>query len=396
MPPLGTGLGLTAALLATALVCLWSVLAVAVLARVRLRGPATPPGPATAPEPISVLKPLCGVDQALEASLRSFFEQRYPDYEIVIGVQDPDDPALAVARKLKAEYPQRACRIVVHNGDGLNPKVANLRGMLAAVSHDLLVISDSNVAVKPGWLGELAAEIARPGVGLVFNPIAGVGERTLGATLENLQLCGPVAAGVAVPTELLGYPAVVGKSMLFRRSVFERLGGFESVASVLAEDYVIGRMFAAAGYGVSLASTPVYNISQSTSVRAFCARQLRWAMLRLRLQPIAYALEPLTSPFAFALLLVLAGLAPWPVLGYGLLATALRDALLFSLLRGPRGLLRALPLLPLRELLSLAVWLAAPCFRHVRWRGHRLRLSAGTRLYVEHPLPLPRLLQIES
>ena len=278
----------------------------------------------------------------------------------------------------------------------MNPKVANLRGMLAAVNHDLIVISDSNVAVGPTWLAQLAADIQQPGVGLVVNPIAGIGERTLGATLENLQLCGPVAAGVAVPTELLDHPAVVGKSMLFRRSLFERLGGFEAVASVLAEDYVIGRMFGEAGYQVRLASAPVYNVNQSTSVRAFIARQLRWAMLRLRLQPIAYALEPLASPFASALLGVLAGVLPPQALGYGLLATMLRDAALFCMLRGPRGLLRALPLLPLRELLALGTWAVAPAFRHVHWRGHRLRLSAGTRLYAERPLEHARLLDIEG
>jgi ceramide glucosyltransferase len=383
---------LAVTLLASGVVVLWSVLAVAALARVRARRSRLP----RSGESVSVLKPLAGVDQALDANLRGFFEQTHPSYEIVFGVQDPRDPALAVARRLKTEYPDVPCRIVVHDAQGMNPKVGNLRAMLAAVHHDLVVISDSNVAVSPGWLNELAAELEQPGVGLVFNPIAGVGERSLGATLENLQLCGPLAAGMAVPTELFGHPTVVGKSMLFRRSVFERLGGFESVASVLAEDYVMGRMFKAAGFRVRMAPTPVRNVSETTSVHAFFARQVRWAMLRLRLQPVAYVLEPLTSPIAFALLTVALGLAPGVVLLWALLATLVRDALLMLLLRGPRGLGRALPLIPLRELLMLAVFVSAPLHRHVSWRGHRLRLSAGTRLYAEHPLPTPTLLRIEG
>jgi ceramide glucosyltransferase len=301
-----------------------------------------------------------------------------------------------VARTLKAEHPAVACRIVVHDGRGTNPKVANLRAMLAGVRHDLVVVSDSNVAVDPEWLGELVAELEHEDAGLVFNPIAGVGERTLGATLENLQLCGPVSAGMALPTELFGHPTVVGKSMLFRRSVFERLGGFESVANVLAEDYVMGRMFSAAGYAVRLARRPVRSVSQSTSVRAFFARQVRWAMMRARLQPLLYSLEPLTSPLQCALLATLFGIAPGRLILPALLATLLRDALLFSALRGPRGLLRALPVLPLRELLMLGAWASAPFHKHVRWRGHRLRLSAGTRLYAEQPIAPPKLLRIES
>jgi ceramide glucosyltransferase len=237
--------------------------------------------------------------------------------------------------------------------------------------------------------------MAQPGVGLVFNLIAGVGERTLGATLENLELNGPIAAGMAVPTELLDHPAVVGKSMLFRRSAFDRLGGFESVASVLAEDYVIGRAFRAAGHAVRLAPTPVCNVSQTTAVRTFFARQLRWAMLRLRLQPFAYLLEPLTRPMLVALCAPLAGLPLGPALVVGFSLTLMRDGAIWWLLRGPVGMLPAMLLLPLRDALMLAAWLGAPWFRHVRWRGRRLRLSAGTRLYAERPLLAQTLLRIE-
>jgi ceramide glucosyltransferase len=378
--------------LALCVVSAWSTLAVVALLRARGRRVSGPAGD----EPVTVLKPLAGVDASLEQNLRSFFAQTYANYEIVFGVQHPNDPALAIARKLKAEHPEQACRIVVHDGQGINPKVANLRAMLSAGSHDLLVISDSNVAVSVDWLHGLVAALEEDGVGLAFSPIAGVGERTLGAALENCQLCGPIAAGMAVPTELFDHPAVVGKSMLFRRSVFEQLGGFESIASVLAEDYVMGRMFAAGGYRVRLASTPVQNVNETTTVRAFIARQKRWAMMRLRLQPIAYALEPLTSPLQFALLASLLGAGSGRLLVFGLVATLLRDAVLFVVLRGRRGLVRNLLLIPARDVLMLWAWAIAPCFRHVRWRGHRLRLSAGTRLYAEEPVSPPTLLRIES
>jgi hypothetical protein len=139
----------------------------------------------------------------------------------------------------------------------------------------------------------------------------------------------------------------------------------------------------------------VCNVSRTTTVRAFFARQLRWAMLRLRLQPFAYVLEPLTSPMLVALFAPLVGLPLGSALAFGFVLTLLRDASIWWLLRGPLGLLPAMLLLPLRDGLMLAAWVAAPWFRHVRWRGRRLRLSSGTRLYAERPLLATTLLRIE-
>jgi hypothetical protein len=145
-----------------------------------------------------------------------------------------------------------------------------------------------------------------------------------------------------------------------------------------------------------MAPTPVQNVGHSTTVHAFFARQLRWAMLRVRLQPLAYALEPCTSPLLIGLIASLAGFGSGSLVVAGLSITLAREAALFWSVRGPRGLLRTLPLLPLREALTLAAWLAAPFCRHVSWRGHRLRLSLGTRLYAERPLSPPSLLRVES
>jgi ceramide glucosyltransferase len=234
-----------------------------------------------------------------------------------------------------------------------------------------------------------------PRVGLVSSLFAGTAEQTLGATLENLHLNGEVAAGVALPTELLGHPVVVGKSMMFRRSVFERLGGFASVANVLAEDYVVGRMFHHAGYEVRLAPTPIRNVNPDTGVAAFVRRHLRWGMIRLRLVPLPFALEPLGRPLVVALLAPLLGdFGLWPF-AWALGLTLLRDAAQWLALRGRAGLLKALLLAPLRDLLVTAAWIATPFHRHVTWRGKRVRVSAGTRLYAETTPDDPSDLHVE-
>lgn len=216
--------------------------------------------------------------------------------------------------------------------------------------------------------------------GLVTNLFAGTGEDGLGSSLENVQLNGFCAAGAALPT-LLGDALIIGKSMLFSKKVFEELGGFRRVADVLAEDYVMGKLFQHGGYRVRIAPTVLDNVTRGMSVRAFVQRQQRWAMLRSRLRPAAQLLEPLTSPLA---LLPVAWwlMGPAAALTWTLTLLALRDVGGWVALRGFRNAWLPALLSPLRELFMLFVWFRAPLKRHVIWRGHKVRLGAGTLVFV--------------
>jgi ceramide glucosyltransferase len=330
---------------------------------------------------VSILKPLCGADAELYANLESFFTQSYPSYELVFGVQNADDPAIPVVEELRRRYPEKPCKLVLHGGGGgINPKVDNLLGMLPFASHDLALVSDSNVRAPSHYVGEMVDTLLEnERVGLVTNLFAGSGENTLGAALENVQLNGFCAAGAALPTSF-GDALVVGKSMLFSRSTFEKIGGFERVANVLAEDFVIGKMFQHAGYKVRIAPTVLENVTSSMTVRAFLQRHLRWSMLRWRLRPVAALLEPLTSPLALLPVAVLA----WGTAGvtWAVCLLMLRDVGGWIALRGWRRAWLAAALAPLRELCMLFVWARAPFKRHVVWRGHRVRIGAGTLLYA--------------
>jgi ceramide glucosyltransferase len=374
----------------------WAALGVLSVARVRLRAGRSTTRLSLLPK-VSVLKPLCGVDADLEANLRTFFEQDHPRFELVFGVQGAEDPAVEVVRRLRAAYPSVEARLVVHDGGrGLNPKVSNLRAMLEHAAHcDVVVVSDSNVAVARDYLRELATELARPGTGLVTSPISAEGARTLGAALEALQLNGPIAAAVAIATVVARHTLVVGKSMMFRRSELAGIGGLESVAEVLAEDYVIGRMYLEAGYAVRLARTPVRNIVRSATVRSFSDRMLRWGMIRVRLAPVAFYLEPLASPLVVAIVALATGsFGAWPLV-WAVALTLARDAATIALLRGRRGLV-ALPLVLLRDVIVLGTWFVTPFHRHVSWRGRRVRVSAGTRLYAAEPSAPPAPARIEG
>ncbi len=341
--------------------------------------------------PVSVLKPLCGADAGLERNLETFFVQDHGDYELVFGVEDQADPALAVVDTLRKRYPDVRVQVVVHGPAtqslaqaGINPKVRNLRGMLPHACHDLVVVSDSNVAAPPHYLRELVVtQLIDSMIGLVTNLFAGVGEDTLGAALENVQLNGFCASGTALPT-LLGDSLVVGKSMLFRRSVIQELGGLERVKDVLAEDYVLGKTFQHAGYRVAIAPTILHNVTSKMTLKAFHDRHLRWGMLRWRLRPVAYLAELLASPLVL-LPLALATLGPALGLAWCLAVSLLRDVGGWWLLRGFDRLWLPLVLSPLREVTILCTWFRGLFKRHIRWRNNRVRLGAGTLLFEPKP-----------
>lgn len=369
---------LLAGLLALALSTTWCLAGLLAVFRATRCKPLSEP--ATLP-PISVLKPLCGSDPSLLLNLESFFSQDHPNFELLFGVVDANDGALAAVEKARARHPEVACRVVVHRGGGaLNPKVDNLLGLVPEACHDLVLVSDSNVRAPRHYLRELASIYRRERPGLVTNLFAGADEASLGGALESVELTGFCAAGVALPT-LLGDPLLVGKSALFSRSRFEQLGGFQRLRHVLAEDFVMGKTFAHAGDAIVIAPTVLANVVGKLSLRAALSRHLRWSMLRFRLRPVAAALEPLTSPLALLpLALMLFG-------GWGLAwccATWLvRDVGGWLILRGAKRLWLPLLLSPLRDALSLGVWAIAPLKHHVSWRGKRYRLGAGTLLYAE-------------
>jgi ceramide glucosyltransferase len=392
-------LGLVAAL-SVALTLACSAAAVVTVRRGRrARRLDTRPYPRQVPAPgISVLKPLKGADPDLYENLAAFARQDHPCFELVLGTADPDDPALAVARRLVQDFPSVPIRVVTGAPDlGLNPKVSNLAHLTRFARHDWILVSDADVRPAPDALSALAAELRDPRVGLVSSVLAAGGEETPGATLDNLHMNPFVAGTVCAADRVAGHPCVVGKSMLMRRSELDRMGGWASVRNVLAEDYVLGRAFQAAGHRVALCPAPLAVVGRSRSLRSFLSRHLRWCQMRCRIAPWAYAGEPLLAPTPWALAFALAAGAAgatgadssWAgaLLGLaGLLGAAAAVAgqgVLLRTLRGPFPLRRLL-WLPVKDLLILGLWPVGILRRRVDWRGTPLVVGRGS---VLRPAP---------
>ncbi len=344
------------------------------------------PLPAGARRPgISILKPLCGVDDDLEANLAQFARLDYAgDYEVVLGVKDTRDAAFAVARAAVARWPG-VMRLELQVGEpGRNPKVNQLITLADRARFDLLVISDSNTRVAPGYLEEIASGFADPSVGCVTHPVAGIGERTFGSLLDNLHLAASAAAGMIAAKRLADRDIVVGKSMALRREDVDALGGFFSVKDVLAEDYVIGQWVTRKlGRRVVVARTPVFNVSLRKSVSAFFQRYLRWSVIhRTAVSPSTYLAQALLNPVPLAVMGAL--LLPSPTTGMVatvvLLGKVAVDVATLRALRPESVPWDAVPGVLVKDALLFASWWYGLFFRTVNWRGTKLRVAPGTRL----------------
>jgi ceramide glucosyltransferase len=343
------------------------------------------PVPEPTSEPfISILKPLCGVDDCLLSNLETFGQLAYPRCEVLLGVRDTRDAAYAIACQVAARYPQRM-RVVVQRGEpGLNPKVNQLITLTARARHDLLVISDSNVAVHPRYLHEIAAYFEDDSVGLVTHPIAGIGERSWGSLFDNVHLSVGIGPGMIAANQIAKMPLVVGKSMAFRRRELSAIGGFFSLKDVLAEDYVMGRWVAErCGKRVVVARRPIMNVSCQRTLRSFIERYARWSVLqRTSVGSLRYMGMVLLNPLPFMLAAFV--LTPSRSSLLGLVGCACIKALLEAYaVRAvrPGGFSwLAVASMPIKDGLLLLTWSLGLIRSEVRWRGRRLAVLEGTRL----------------
>jgi ceramide glucosyltransferase len=334
--------------------------------------------------PVTIFKPLKGLDEELEENLRGFFQLDYPIFQLLFCVADHDDPAIEVVRKLQREFPDHDSELIVGcPAFGLNPKVASLAAMDRRRKHEVILISDSNVRIRPKYLRETVCYLADPSVGLVSNIFAGVGESHPSAVMENLHLNGFIAANVAAAA-VCRVTCVVGKSMLMPVRALEAIGGFAAVRNVLAEDQVIAMRVRQSGYSIRLSHHVIANVNCRRSFRWFLNRHSRWYKIRRRLALRTFILEPAANLTSVGLVWAFSGDSgiAWGGLLFLVGLGMMRDAAQSRLLRGTFPKLRHLLYSPVKEILLLPIWFDAIVDRRVLWRGHRFLVGRLTRLRV--------------
>jgi ceramide glucosyltransferase len=334
--------------------------------------------------PISILKPLKGVDPSIYESFRSHCLQDHPEYEIIFGVSDANDPAVASVERLRQEFPDRAIRLVVAaNILGANVKVSNLEQMLPHAQHQYLIINDSDIRVERDYLRRVISPfIAEEGhVGMVTCLYRGVASPTLGSRLESLGISTDFCSGVLVARQLeRGLHFGLGSTLAFRREDLELAGGFQSIVDFLADDYELGRRIADLGLHVHLSDVVVETNLPAYDLSGFLAHQLRWARGVRDSRTGGYLGLATTFGMMWALLAVIAGYATpwsWAVLSVVVLLRVATAIVVGKVVLKDSQLFSHLWLLPLRDLIAVGVWVASFAGHTVTWRGDRFQLKDG-------------------
>ncbi len=332
--------------------------------------------------PVSLLKPLCGPEPGLYANLRSFCQQDYPAYEIVFGVLDRCDPALAVVERLRAEFPSLPIEVVINpQQHGSNCKTSNLINMVARARHDVLAMADSDVCVGPDYLGVVTAPLRDEAVGLVTCVYRAVPTRRLFSRLGAMYINEWYMPSVLVAW-LFGYERYVsGQTLCMRRDTLQAVGGLEAIANHLADDHELGERVR--GLGLRIVLSPYVPTAEhhEPSFGSLMRHEVRWMRTLHVLRPRSFPLIFLTFSLPLGLLgIVLATGAQFlATLGWSLfgITVATRLALHFSH-RSHRDRLRFsdLWLVPGRDLLLCWVWCRSLFTSRITWRGNQFDVDA--------------------
>jgi ceramide glucosyltransferase len=342
------------------------------------------PEPLRHPTAISILKPLHGVDEGLEENLRSFFEQDYQEFEILAAVRHAADPAGPIFESLQREFPRVPSRLLITGEPPYaNAKVFSLDRMVSAARHDLLVMSDSDIRVTPGMLKTVAAEFQAPGIGLSTCPYRAVAGRSLWSQLEAIGMNTEFWGGVLVARMLEGMKFAVGPTIVARKEVLHKIGGFEHLKDYLAEDFVMGKLADEAGYGVSLSSYVIEHRIGSQGLLANARHRLRWARSTRRSRPWGYIGQVFTNPLPIAMLFAWSHPAWSSALVYTLiLRIASAWAVAGWVLHERLGAQRLL-LIPLQDVVSFFFWLGGFFGNTITWRGHKYYLHPDGRFELK-------------
>jgi len=334
--------------------------------------------------PVSLFKPLYGAEPNLETHLETFFQQDYPEFEIIFGARVSTDAGLQAARRVAARYPQVPVRFVLTGEPWhVNAKVSTLELMEKNAAYDIFIVSDSDVQVSRDYIREVVAPFADKSVGAVTCLYRGVADQGLWSKLEAAGMSIEMSAGVLVADLMEGMQFTLGPTMAVRRNCVREIGGFGSLGAYCADDFVLGNAIAGHGHKVLLSTHVIDHVVLNTSFVDSQKHQIRWMKSTRFSRPKGHLGTCLTFSVPFGLL---AAVAAWTLgdhrlalglLAYGVASRALLAVLVGAFVVQDRHLLRTSLLYPLRDLLGFFYWVASYGNNEIVWRNQIYRLAPG-------------------
>ncbi|WP_313934775.1 MULTISPECIES: bacteriohopanetetrol glucosamine biosynthesis glycosyltransferase HpnI [unclassified Nostoc] len=342
--------------------------------------------------PVTILKPLCGLDSDAEDNLVSFCQQDYLNFQIIFAVRDHQDPIIKVVEKIIQKFPDIDITLVVSDRIlGANLKVSNLANALTQAKHEILVIADSDIRVKSDYLQTVIQPLQAENVGVVTCLYRSLIKGWV-TTLEAIWTATDFHPGVLVSNQIEGIKFAFGSTIVIRKSVLEKIGGFEAIADYLADDFQLGNLPAKAGYKVVLSNYVVEHVLGDSTIVNSLQRQIRWARGIRFSRPWGYLGLILTYGTVTSLLFLIVtkgSTIGWINLTIVWTIRLVMGWIVGAILLNDLVTKKYFWLIPLWDLLHFVIWCCGFVGGTIEWHGHQLRLTREGKLVTLEPDSLP-------
>lgn len=343
---------------------------------------------------VSILKPVYGLDPELIENLRSFCQQDYPEYQIIFGVQDKNDPAIPSIEKVIKEFSHINVSYIIDSRIyGTNHKVSNLINIYPLAKHDYLLIADSDMRVPANYLSEVMAPFADSEVGAVTCLYSGSARGKLASSLNAMFINEWFLPSVLISRILQPIKFCLGATMIVRRELLDEIGGFKSLSNYLADDYMLGKLISGLGYKIHLSNFIVENIVEEASLKDLLLHELRWARTLRRVEPWGYIFTFLTDTFVVSTLTAITFYLTTQNLGLSLIPVLLvlmARIFLHVRTKSITGSTSAgsIWLIPLRDFLSFSIRIISFTGTSVHWRNNAFNVDQSGLMHTEEELLL--------
>ena len=338
---------------------------------------------------VSVLKPFHGMEPQLEANLESFFNQDYPEYEILMAVDNEDDGAVELLRTVAARHPQRLSRTVVCGEPPWpNPPAWAFSRMAEQARGEILVTSDSDVIVAPDYLRQVVPPLLEKNTGMATCVYRGLSTGGFWSLMDAMGMSVEMTAGVVIANWMEGMKFGLGPTIVVRRDALEAIGGYRATGEYFSNDFVTGNFIAAKGFDVALSRHVISHVVPPMTFAQMWRRHVRWAAGTRRSRPKGHLGTGLVYAVPYGVMAALAGVMlghPW--VGLAVLAWTVVNRIVESLaigwgvVRDPESLRRPW-LYAVRDCLGFAVWVASYLHSKIRWRNGRFELANDGRVHM--------------